>query len=88
MLGYDFMILQMEQFIQDNIINAVTRGFAVRDGLLHCVGVDNLSEADDGFAALESRRADKGDEGRIGQGVFGAHKMSRKFSLHGVMTPS
>ena len=40
MLGYGFMILQMEQFIQDNIINAVTRGFAVRDGLLHCVGVD------------------------------------------------
>lgn len=44
MLGYDFMFLQMEQFIQDNIINTVTRGFALRDSLLHGVRVDDLAK--------------------------------------------
>lgn len=42
--------------------------------------------AADGLAVLESRRASKGDEGRIGKGVFGVNKISHKFSLRGVMT--
>ena len=88
MPGDDFMLFQRAQFIHDNVINTVTRGFAVRDGLLNGVGVDDLAKAADGFAALETRYADKGDEAHIGQDVFGAYKIPRKLSLHGVMTPS
>lgn len=57
MLGYDFMLLQMAPFIQDNVINKITQGFIVRDSLLHGVGVDDLAKAADGLAALELRRA-------------------------------
>ncbi|GCD57203.1 hypothetical protein NBRC3222_2540 [Acetobacter pasteurianus NBRC 3222] len=60
----------------------------MRDCLLHDVGMDDLAKGTDGLVALEQRRNGKGDEGRIGQGVFGANKISRNFFLHGVMTPS
>lgn len=88
MLGYDFMLLQMAPFIQDNVINKITHGFVVRDSLLHGVGVDDLAKAADGLAALEQQRFGKGDESRIEQGTFSVHEISRKFSLHGVMRPS
>ncbi|KXV61536.1 hypothetical protein AD947_00530, partial [Acetobacter tropicalis] len=63
-------------------------GFVARDSLLHGVGVDDLAKAADGLAALELQRFGKDDEGRIEQGMFSVHEISRKFSLHGVMTPS
>lgn len=88
MLGYDFMLLQMAPFIQDNVINKITQGFVVRDSLLHGVGMDDLAKAADGLAALEQQHFGKGDEDRIEQGMFSVHEISRKFSLHGVMTPS
>ena len=56
--------------------------------MLHGVGVDDLAKAADGLAALGQQRFGKGDEGRVEQGVFSVHEISRKFSLHGVMTPS
>lgn len=85
MLGYDFMLLQMAPFIQDNLINKITQGFVVRDSLLHGVGVAKRLTVS---LPLSSSVLEKVMKARTEQRMFIIHEISRKFSFHGVMTPS